>query len=97
MLTIDALRQYGANTKEGLSRCMNNEAFYLRVVGMSLDDPNFEKLSSAIEKDDRKERGPFMRPAVFHPSAVYPFHRMNNAWCGAYKSSPHNKYRVTGF
>ena len=55
MLTIDALRQYGANTQEGLSRCMNNEAFYLRVVGMSLDDPNFEKLSSAIEKDDRKE------------------------------------------
>ena len=30
MLTVAALREFGANTEEGLSRCMNNEAFYLR-------------------------------------------------------------------
>lgn len=55
MLTIDALRQYGANVPEGLGRCMNNESFYLRVVNMSLDDANFEKLTAAVEKNDRKE------------------------------------------
>ena len=54
MLTVDALRRWGANTDEGLSRCLNNEAFYLRLVNMALDDAGFEKLSSAIENDDRK-------------------------------------------
>ena len=32
MLTIDSLRRFGANTEEGLSRCMDNEDFYLRLV-----------------------------------------------------------------
>ena len=55
MFTIDELRRYGANTAEGLARCMNNESFYLRIVGMSLDDPNFEKLAAAVGKNDKKE------------------------------------------
>ena len=33
-MTIDSLKAFGANTAEGLARCMNNEAFYLRMVGM---------------------------------------------------------------
>ncbi len=32
MLTIDALRNYGADVDEGLKRCLNNEAFYLKMV-----------------------------------------------------------------
>ena len=32
MLTIDALKQLGCNTDEGLSRCMGNEAFYFKSV-----------------------------------------------------------------
>ena len=54
MLTIDALRQFGADTQDGLSRCMNNEAFYLRLVNMALDDPGFEKLAAAVESGDKK-------------------------------------------
>lgn len=54
MLTIDALRQFGANTGEGLARCMNNEAFYLRFVNIALDDKNFDRLAAAIESGDRK-------------------------------------------
>ena len=54
MLSIDALRRFGANTQEGLGRCMNNEAFYLRLVGMGLSDPNFGKLSQAISAGDAK-------------------------------------------
>lgn len=47
-MTLDALRAYGANTGEGLSRCMNNEPFYLRMVAMALADKNFDALTAAI-------------------------------------------------
>ena len=52
MLTIDALKAYGANTEEGLGRCFNNEAFYLKLVGMGLADPNFDRLQSAMAAQD---------------------------------------------
>ena len=48
MLTIDVLKEYGANTEEGLGRCFNNVDFYLRLVGMALDDPNFQNLKTAM-------------------------------------------------
>lgn len=53
MLTMDALRACGADTADGLHRCMNLESFYLRMVEKSLADPNFEKLSSALRAGDR--------------------------------------------
>ena len=52
MLTLDTLRAFGANVDEGLGRCMKNEAFYLRMVRMSLADGNFEKLVQAAETND---------------------------------------------
>lgn len=52
MLTIDALRSYGANVEEGLTRCVNNETFYLKLVGKTMDDPSFERLTKAIENKD---------------------------------------------
>ena len=55
MLTIDSLKACGANTAEGLSRCFNNESFYLRLVGMGLADGNFDKLTKAVEAGDAKE------------------------------------------
>ncbi len=54
MITVDALREYGANTAEGLERCMNNEAFYLRFVNMALEDKGFDALKTAIEAGDKK-------------------------------------------
>jgi HPt (histidine-containing phosphotransfer) domain-containing protein len=54
MLTIETLRQLGANTQEGLGRCMNNEAFYLRLVNMALDEPNYGKLEEAVKNGDKK-------------------------------------------
>ena len=55
MLTIDKLREYGANIEEGLARCMNNEAFYLRLVNMAIDDAGFGKLQAAVEAENTKE------------------------------------------
>ncbi len=54
MLTIDALNRFGADTRNGLERCLNNEAMYLRLVNMALDDANFGRLAAAVETDDRK-------------------------------------------
>jgi len=52
MLTIDALKELGANTDEGLGRCLNNEEFYLKLVKMAVEDQTFEQLQDALEKND---------------------------------------------
>ena len=52
MLTVDALEGYGANTKEGLSRCLNNESFYLKLVKKAAESDEFEKLQEAIGSGD---------------------------------------------
>lgn len=54
MLTIDALKAYGANTEEGLARCFNNESFYFRLVEMGLNDQNFDRLQAAVAEGDAK-------------------------------------------
>ena len=55
MLTLDALKAFGANTDEGMNRCFNNEAFYLKLVGMGLADENFDRLSRALEAGNAAE------------------------------------------
>lgn len=52
MLTIDALKELGVNTDEGLGRCLNNEAFYLRLVGMAVSDEHFGQLRESVEAGD---------------------------------------------
>ena len=52
MLTIDALKQLGCNTDEGLSRCMGNEAFYFKLIGRVVDDKNFQALEDAVAAKD---------------------------------------------
>ena len=53
MLTIEQLKDYGANVDEGLSRCLGNEAFYLKMVNMALQDTSFDKLRDAVAADDK--------------------------------------------
>lgn len=52
MLTLERLIEYGADTVKGLERCMNNEAFYFRLIGMAAADGNFDKLRQAIADGD---------------------------------------------
>ena len=47
-MTIEALASLGANTAEGLARCMNNEAFYLRMVGMALNDKGYDQFAESV-------------------------------------------------
>ena len=52
MLTVEALRAWGANVEEGLGRCMGREDFYLRLVGMAVNDGNFQRLEEALGRGD---------------------------------------------
>ncbi|MBR1629282.1 MAG: Hpt domain-containing protein [Lachnospiraceae bacterium] len=52
MLSLDQLKEFGADTTEGLARCMNNEAFYLKMIGMGLRDERFEAMKGVIESKD---------------------------------------------
>ena len=52
MLTVESLKAYGANIEEGLGRCFGTESFYLRLVGMGLNDKNFGILKAAVEAGD---------------------------------------------
>ena len=52
MLTIDALRAYGADVDDGLRRCMNNEGFYLKLVEKVASDPTVGQLKEAVEGGD---------------------------------------------
>ena len=51
MLTIETLNEFGVNTKEGLTRCMNNEKFYFRMIKMGLASDQFDKLGAALENN----------------------------------------------
>jgi HPt (histidine-containing phosphotransfer) domain-containing protein len=52
MVTIEQLKEYGADIRQGVERCMGNEAFYLRMVGLVTKDGNFEKLKDALARGD---------------------------------------------
>ena len=52
VLTVEKLKTFGADTNEGLDRCMKNEAFYLRLVNMVLKDDTFGKLDASLEGGD---------------------------------------------
>ena len=49
MITIEELRSAGADVETGLSRCVGNEALYLKLVGMGLGDAKFEELGTAVK------------------------------------------------
>ena len=55
-MTLDELKNQGCNVDEGLKRCMNNEAFYLKMVDMFFSDGSkIDALGSALQADDLDE------------------------------------------
>ena len=52
MITIEELKNLGADVETGLSRCVGNESLYLKLVGMGLGDSKFEELGAALGADD---------------------------------------------
>ncbi len=52
MITINALKEYGANVDEGLGRCMGNEALYLKLVSTIPNEEKCRKLMESLEAND---------------------------------------------
>lgn len=52
MITIENLREFGANVEEGLARCVNKEAFYLKMVNMVLANKGFDALGQKLADKD---------------------------------------------
>ncbi|MBQ1483553.1 MAG: Hpt domain-containing protein [Erysipelotrichaceae bacterium] len=52
VLSIEKLKEYGADVKTGLNLCMNMEDFYLRMVSMVVKEQSFADLERAIGEND---------------------------------------------
>lgn len=52
MLTIDALREFGADVDDGLARCMNNESFYLMLVRKAAETERLLQLEIQLQAGD---------------------------------------------
>ena len=52
-MTIDDLMAFGANTQDGMQRCLNNADFYLRMVKKVPSDANFQNLCEAMAAGDQ--------------------------------------------
>ena len=53
MLTLENLREMGMDPSEGLTRCMNNEAFFFKMIKMALSNEYFETLEKALADGDK--------------------------------------------
>lgn len=52
MLTVNAMKEFGADTDTALARCAGSEALYLRLVGKVPDSEDFDKLEAAVKAKD---------------------------------------------
>ena len=52
MLTTEKLKAFGADVEKALLRCGNNEALYLRLVGMCVNELRADKLGEALKDGD---------------------------------------------
>jgi HPt (histidine-containing phosphotransfer) domain-containing protein len=54
-MTIETLKELGANVDEGLERCLGMEDFYLEMIELGLGDERFEKLGTILEGGDLEQ------------------------------------------
>ena len=52
MLTVDALKEFGADTEEGMGRCFGKEDFYLKLVKTVPGEKTFDRLADALAAND---------------------------------------------
>lgn len=55
MLTLENLKAFGANTQEGLSRCLNNEEFYLKMINIGINDAHFSSLQENLKNNNLEQ------------------------------------------
>ena len=54
-MTMDSLRNFGANVDEGLERCMGMEDFYIEMIELGLSDERFDMLGPQLEAGQMDE------------------------------------------
>jgi len=52
MLTVENLREYGANVDEGVARCLNDAVFYIELVKSVIPDNRIGELKEYIAAKD---------------------------------------------
>ena len=52
MLTVDALKEYGADVEDGMERCLNDADFYLSLIGPALEEKDYRALEETLQKKD---------------------------------------------
>lgn len=52
MLTLENLEELGIDTKGGMARCMNKEAFYFKMVNKTLSNKYFDQLGEVLAAGD---------------------------------------------
>lgn len=52
MLTLDTLREFGADVDEGLERCMGDEEFYLELIPDALTESYYTSIENLINEKD---------------------------------------------
>lgn len=52
MLTLEKLREFGADVDSGVARCANNGTLYLRLVGITIQELLSKDLGDALNEDN---------------------------------------------
>lgn len=52
MLTLEKMKDLGIDPTDGLTRCMNNEVFFFKMISMAVANDYFDTLGPALEKND---------------------------------------------
>ena len=55
MITLEKLREYGADTARALALCRGHEEFYLHLVRLEIRDEKFTLLGKAMDAGDAEE------------------------------------------
>ena len=51
MLSIDVLREFGADVDDGLERCLDDEEFYLELVPGALEESYYKSIDDLIKQE----------------------------------------------
>ena len=52
MLTLDKMKELGIDPTEGMTRCMNNEAFFFKMIAMAVSNDYFETLGESLKTNN---------------------------------------------
>ena len=55
MITIEKLREYGADVDDGLARCLNRKDLYIMLVGKLTEDKSLLLLEQQLERGELDE------------------------------------------